>query len=378
MAMIVSNQFTTGSLKTAKDKPARPSVSAKTASKVNAVQRSGLHFPAVYRPAVSQVSSLPSANSSGTPIQQHKGAVAVSGKGAHWPPVYSPHSPEIHRKAPNVHRPNGALARPIIGTSAVKPPVFKPERPSTLQSKPMPASHRMVRPTPTVLQRMVVTVAEASDKKGVITRAATSIVSAESDVNQVHGGAFSQHEDQGTQYQNIGQTEPLVIVAHGSAPSSWLCGCISFAPKLGGVKPEALAQQLVDKGLPNTYRGMIHLNGCETGVEGANGEPSFAERFARALASLLGAIDVEVLGNKGLAATVGSGHGAGQEVVTIKDPTSVAKVKQKGKPFLVEELADGSVKAFGAAYTMVNFNLQNFPQPPKAVTITTPLLQQSI
>lgn len=373
--------------------PPHRGVPVQAAPKVDAVQRAGLHFPAVYLPPSPQVSLRPSANSIHHPIQRHEGTRGANvpgspsarlagpgpGKGPHWPPIYSPHPTEIHRKVVvNSQRPGLTCAQPAMRAGVIKPPVFKPQRPANTQSRvSFPVSPRMIRPAPPVLQRMVVTVAEAEDKKGVITRAATAIVSKESDVRQVHGGAYYVHENKDTSYQGIGDTEPLVIVAHGSAPSSYLCGCISFAPKLGGVKPEALAQQLANKGLPNTYRGMIHLNGCETGVEGSNGEPCFAERFARALAGLLGAIDVTVLGNKGVAATVASGFGAGQEVVTIKDPDTVDRIKKKGKPFLVDELADGSVKAVGAAYTMANFNLNEFPQPPKVATINTPLLRQT-
>jgi hypothetical protein len=108
--------------------------------------------------------------------------------------------------------------------------------------------------------------------------------------------------------RTLGQNEPLIIVAHGGAPTvltSWWGGKTEVLPTLGGYEPKHLAA-LVANVVPAQYSGLIYLCGCDTAVR-LDWKPgtSFIERFGAELFRRRPHSHPLIRGNMGEAATVG-------------------------------------------------------------------------
>lgn len=124
---------------------------------------------------------------------------------------------------------------------------------------------------------------------------------------------FAEGEDEAAEQvftqRPLGAAEPLVIVAHGSAPdelTQYLIFSKEVPPIFGGYQAAALAA-LVARAVPDQYTGMIYLSGCDTAVQ-YDFKPgtSFIEKFGNALLRLTPQSQPQIRGNMGGASTVGS------------------------------------------------------------------------
>ena len=109
--------------------------------------------------------------------------------------------------------------------------------------------------------------------------------------------------------RTLGQNEPLIIVAHGGAPTvltSWWGGKTEVLPTLGGYEPKQLAAMVANV-VPALYTGLIYLSGCDTAVR-LDWKPgtSYIEQFGDELFRRKPHSRPLIRGNMGEAATVGS------------------------------------------------------------------------
>ena len=115
--------------------------------------------------------------------------------------------------------------------------------------------------------------------------------------------------EEGFKSRTLGQNEPLIIVAHGGAPTvlrSWWGGTTEVLPTLGGYQPKELAG-MVSNVMPANYTGLIYLSGCDTAVRlDWKAGTSFIERFGDELFRRRPHSHPLIRGNMGEAATVGA------------------------------------------------------------------------
>ena len=155
-------------------------------------------------------------------------------------------------------------------------------------------------------------------------------------------------EATGKGHRKLNANEPLIIVAHGSAPS--VGNLISNGiPTLGNYQPGDLVAK-IEPLFPAGYHGSIYLDGCYTGRRLNYGDgTSYIERFARALKATRPDIDFTVKGNIGAAATSSDGV----EYVTL---TRAEANLGKTKGWTIYEVKkDGAIEykvasPFGMAY----------------------------
>ena len=97
-----------------------------------------------------------------------------------------------------------------------------------------------------------------------------------------------------------------MIVAHGSAPdevTQYLFWKKEVPPTFGGYEAAALAS-IVARAVPDQYRGLIYLSGCDTAVQyDFRPGTSFIEKFERRAAAAQPQSQPEIRGNMGAAST---------------------------------------------------------------------------
>jgi len=96
---------------------------------------------------------------------------------------------------------------------------------------------------------------------------------------------------------DMGIGEPLRIYGHGAAYEG-----DDFVTMVGGYTVVALAQRIINLGLPATYKGTIYLTGCETGKGGDN---SFLKKFYDQIKTNIPEVHVE--GNPSVTVTFKDG-----------------------------------------------------------------------
>jgi len=213
------------------------------------------------------------------------------------------------------------------------PPVYKPGVPAqtlqrrTAQNAPRPAAISGRGSSPQVIQPLIIRIRDVSEMVGI---SKPTIMNASKDIKKdVPKADVQAQEDVGIteatsgSHRQLGATEILIIVSHGSYPTVPTL-LSSGIPTLGGYKPADLAAKIAAL-FPANYNGMIYLDGCYTGrrlnfEEGT----SYIELFAAALKKTRTDISFRVKGNIGAAATGSDGV----EYITLtKEEADMAKAK---------------------------------------------------
>ena len=116
--------------------------------------------------------------------------------------------------------------------------------------------------------------------------------------------------------------DTLILDAHGGAIE--VNGVPQVGVTFGGLRPEALADLVMSKGLQPTFVGKIYLNGCNSATD--TGAESYAMRFQKALA--LRGVLCSVKGNKGYSQVQG---GVSNPNAATRGKTWVNPATQQGK-----------------------------------------------